>query len=65
VRLRRAFAPSARNRPDVELTLMVPGPPAMDPESAEMMKKLVAKGVLGAGALTRTSRYFAEFGSIG
>jgi len=39
-------------QPDVELTLMVPGPPAMDPESAEMIKKLVAKGALGAGALT-------------
>ncbi|MEU6556896.1 VOC family protein [Streptomyces sp. NPDC046915] len=42
----------AESQPDVELTLMVPGPPAMDPESAEMVKKLVAKGVLGAGVLT-------------
>ncbi|MET7567838.1 VOC family protein [Streptomyces sp. NPDC005492] len=42
----------AENQPDVDLTLMVPGPPAMDPESAEMVRKLVAKGVLGAGALT-------------
>ncbi|MEU5595461.1 VOC family protein [Streptomyces sp. NPDC020298] len=42
----------AGSQPDVELTLMVPGPPAMDPESAEMVKKLVAKGVLGAGVLT-------------
>ncbi|WP_405870464.1 MULTISPECIES: VOC family protein [unclassified Streptomyces] len=40
------------NQPEVEITLMVPGPPAMDPESAEMVRKLVAKGVLGAGALT-------------
>ncbi|MFD6751787.1 VOC family protein, partial [Streptomyces anthocyanicus] len=39
----------APDQPEVELTLMVPGPPAMDPESAEMMKKLVAKGALGAG----------------
>ncbi|MEU6243667.1 VOC family protein [Streptomyces sp. NPDC047024] len=39
-------------QPDVELTLMVPQSPAMDPESAEMVKKLVAKGVLGAGVLT-------------
>ncbi|MEU5364671.1 VOC family protein [Streptomyces sp. NPDC005925] len=38
-------------QPDVELTLMVPGG-GMDPESAEMVKKLVAKGVLGAGVLT-------------
>ncbi|MFJ6085983.1 VOC family protein [Streptomyces sp. NPDC092369] len=42
----------AEDQPDVDLTLMVPGPPAMDPESAEMVRKLVAKGVLGAGALT-------------
>lgn len=42
----------AGGQPDVELTLMVPGPPAMDPESAEMVKKLVAKGALGAGVLT-------------
>ncbi|MEU9444705.1 VOC family protein [Streptomyces sp. NPDC048304] len=41
----------APGQPDVELTLMVPGPPAMDPESAEMLKKLVAKGALGAGVL--------------
>ncbi|MER6014325.1 VOC family protein [Streptomyces bluensis] len=40
------------NQPDVVLTLMVPGPPAMDPESGEMVRKLVAKGILGAGALT-------------
>jgi catechol 2,3-dioxygenase-like lactoylglutathione lyase family enzyme len=40
------------NQPEVQLTLMVPGAPAMDPESAEMMKKLVSKGMLGAGALS-------------
>ncbi|MEV6962978.1 VOC family protein [Streptomyces sp. NPDC051207] len=41
----------APSQPDVELTLMVPGS-GMDPESAEMVRKLVAKGVLGAGVLT-------------
>ena len=41
----------APDQSDVEFTLMVPGPPAMDPESAEMMKKLVAKGALGIGVL--------------
>ncbi|CAM5696960.1 hypothetical protein SALBM311S_07473 [Streptomyces alboniger] len=40
------------NQPDVQLTLMVPGGHAMDPESAEMIKTLVAKGALGAGVLT-------------
>ncbi|MFP3988728.1 VOC family protein [Streptomyces sp. E11-3] len=41
----------APNQPDVQLTLMVPGAPVMDPESAEAVRKLVAKGILGAGVL--------------
>ncbi|WP_328583084.1 VOC family protein [Streptomyces sp. NBC_00370] len=41
----------AKDQPDVTLTLMVPGAPAMDEESAEAVRKLVAKGVLGAGVL--------------
>jgi catechol 2,3-dioxygenase-like lactoylglutathione lyase family enzyme len=36
---------------DAEFTLMVPGGPALDPESAEQLKGLIAKGVLGAAAL--------------
>lgn len=40
----------AKDQPDLSLTLMVPGPPTMDAESGEQMKKLIAKGVLGAGA---------------
>ncbi|MET9264668.1 VOC family protein [Amycolatopsis sp. NPDC004079] len=39
----------AKDQPDLEITLMVPGAPALDPESAEALKQLVAKGVLGAG----------------
>ncbi|WP_324785538.1 VOC family protein [Streptomyces sp. H51] len=42
----------AEDQPGLELTLMVPGPPAMDPESAEMVRKLLAKGVLSGGVLT-------------
>ncbi|KUJ67575.1 glyoxalase [Streptomyces albus subsp. albus] len=41
----------AKGQPNVELTLMVPGPPGLDPESAEMIRKLVAKGVFGGGVL--------------
>ncbi|MEU6079918.1 VOC family protein [Streptomyces sp. NPDC047108] len=41
----------AKGQPDVELTLMVPGPPGLDPESAEAVRTLVSKGVLGAGVL--------------
>jgi catechol 2,3-dioxygenase-like lactoylglutathione lyase family enzyme len=41
---------SPPGQPDHELILLVPGPPMMDEESAEQVKALVAKGVLGAGA---------------
>jgi catechol 2,3-dioxygenase-like lactoylglutathione lyase family enzyme len=41
------IAPGA---PDHELILLVPGPPMMDEESAEQLKALLAKGVLGPGA---------------
>jgi catechol 2,3-dioxygenase-like lactoylglutathione lyase family enzyme len=37
-------------RPELELVLLVPGPPMMDEESAAQVKALVAKGALGAGA---------------
>jgi catechol 2,3-dioxygenase-like lactoylglutathione lyase family enzyme len=40
----------AKDQPELRLTLMVPGPPSLDPESAEQLKALVAKGVLGPGA---------------
>jgi len=35
---------------DHELILLEPGPPTMDEESAEQVKALVAKGILGAAA---------------
>lgn len=40
----------AKEQPDVMLALMSPDGPGLDPESAEALKKLVSKGVLGAGA---------------
>ncbi|RCW40221.1 catechol 2,3-dioxygenase-like lactoylglutathione lyase family enzyme [Halopolyspora algeriensis] len=42
----------AKNQPDLELTLMEPKPPSLDPESAEQVRALVAKGVLGAGVFS-------------
>ncbi|MFC9993518.1 VOC family protein [Nocardia sp. NPDC127526] len=36
----------APDQPEVQLTLMTPGPPTMDPESAEQLKSLIAKGIL-------------------
>ncbi|GGR92943.1 MULTISPECIES: VOC family protein [Streptomyces] len=40
----------AKDQPGVELALMSLDGPGLDPESAEAMKKLVAKGALGADA---------------
>ncbi|RPE41837.1 hypothetical protein EDD90_4934 [Streptomyces sp. Ag109_O5-1] len=40
----------AKGQPDVRLTLMRLDGPGLDPESAEALRKLVAKGVMGAGA---------------
>ena len=37
------------SQPDFELILAVPGPPMLDPESAEQIRAMVAKGALGAG----------------
>ncbi|MDF5756084.1 VOC family protein [Spongiactinospora sp. TRM90649] len=39
-----------KNQPNVQIALMVPGQPSLDPESAEQLRGLVSKGVLGAGA---------------
>lgn len=44
----------AKDQPELMLTLMVPGPPSHDPESAAQIKALIAKGALGAGAFTTT-----------
>jgi catechol 2,3-dioxygenase-like lactoylglutathione lyase family enzyme len=41
----------AKDQPDMELTLMLPGSGNTDPESAEALRKLVTKGMLGAGVL--------------
>ena len=40
----------AKGQRDVELALMSLDGPGLDPESSEALKKLVAKGVIGAGA---------------
>ncbi|WP_062350388.1 VOC family protein [Herbidospora yilanensis] len=53
----------AEDQPDVEITLMVPGPPALDPESAEALKTLIAKGVLGAGVFS-TDDIHADYAAL-
>lgn len=39
------------SQPELELTLMVPGPP-LDPEAAESIRRMLDKGSLGAAGLT-------------
>jgi catechol 2,3-dioxygenase-like lactoylglutathione lyase family enzyme len=41
---------SPPTQPDHELILLEPGPPMMDEETAEQVKALLAKGVIGPGA---------------
>jgi catechol 2,3-dioxygenase-like lactoylglutathione lyase family enzyme len=58
---------SPPGQPDHELILLVPGPPMMDPETAEQVKALVAKGVLGPGAYETDdcNRTYAELSDRG
>jgi catechol 2,3-dioxygenase-like lactoylglutathione lyase family enzyme len=39
------------DQPDVNVILSVPGPPAMDPDTAKQLLGLVAQGALGPGIL--------------
>ena len=36
-------------QPDLEIVLLVPGPPMMPPEAAEQIKSLIGKGAMGSG----------------
>lgn len=58
---------SPPGQPDHELILLEPGPPMMDPESAQQVKELVAKGVLGACAFETDDirRTYAELSERG
>lgn len=40
----------AQDQPELEMALMRPDGPGMDPESAKALTELVSKGVIGAGA---------------
>ncbi|MFI9506170.1 VOC family protein [Nocardia sp. NPDC052566] len=49
----RWLAVGVPGRPDVQVALLVPGPPALDPESGERLKALLAEGALvSKGILT-------------
>jgi catechol 2,3-dioxygenase-like lactoylglutathione lyase family enzyme len=45
---------TAPDQPDLELGLMLPGPPAYDDETAEEIRELVAKGAAGGGVIFQT-----------
>ncbi|QJS10682.1 VOC family protein [Streptomyces argyrophyllae] len=53
----------AKDQPDLELALMSLDGPGLDPESREALKKLVAKGTLGAGAF-RTDDCRADYAAF-
>src|SRR5881275_232987 len=42
------------DQPDVELVLMVPGPPAYDESTAAQVRELVTKGAAGGGVIFQT-----------
>jgi catechol 2,3-dioxygenase-like lactoylglutathione lyase family enzyme len=46
--------------PERELVLMVPGPPALDPETAEQVRALLGKGA-GAGFILTTDDCWATY----
>lgn len=41
-------------QPDQQILLELPGPPAMDPETADQVRELVAKGAMGGWFILRT-----------
>jgi catechol 2,3-dioxygenase-like lactoylglutathione lyase family enzyme len=45
---------SPPDQPDLELGLMLPGPPAYDDETAEEIRELVSKGAAGGGVIFQT-----------
>jgi catechol 2,3-dioxygenase-like lactoylglutathione lyase family enzyme len=45
---------SPPDQPDLELGLMLPGPPAYDDETAEEIRALVSKGAAGGGVIFQT-----------
>jgi len=45
---------SARDQPELQLVLMLPGPPAYDDATAAEIRELVAKGGAGGGVIFQT-----------
>lgn len=45
---------SPADQPDIELGLMLPGPPAYDDATADQIRELVTKGAAGGGVIFQT-----------
>ncbi len=45
---------SPPDQPDLQLALMLPGPPAYDDSTAEQIRELVSKGAAGGGVIFET-----------
>ena len=52
------------DQPDLELGLMLPGPPAYDDATAEEIRELVAKGAAGGGVIFQTDDCRATFETL-
>jgi catechol 2,3-dioxygenase-like lactoylglutathione lyase family enzyme len=52
------------DQPDVELVLMLPGPPAYDEDTAAQIRELVAKGAGGGGFIVHTDDCRATYDSL-
>ncbi len=48
-------------QPDLELGLMLPGPPAYDDATAEQIRELVAKGAAGGGVIFQTDDCYGTY----
>src|SRR5580700_7729282 len=51
-------------QPDIELVLMVPGPPAYDEATAEQARELVTKGAAGGGVIIAVDDCRATYESL-
>ncbi len=51
-------------QPDVELVLMVPGPPAYDEDTAAQIRELVSKGAAGGSVIFETDDCRATYESL-
>ncbi len=52
------------DQPDVQVVLMLPGPPVYDEDTAAQIRELVAKGAGGGGVILYTDDYRATYESL-